>query len=665
MTASANYAGTGGVPMQLRYVVAALCFAVIACSNDGSGPPPPPSPPPGPTISTVTSAPGARQLVVQNDVLYWLDSTRAPFKRLSLTAGASAVALFTQSAVPENEISDGSYVYWISNSRLYRSTLDGATTVRLDSANSPSPAVMTMDTANIYWVGASPSTCSPGCAFEIRRVPKVGGPARQVAKTANGVIDFVGLAVAGGYVFWEEGGVGPVSLDGSVGSKIIKASLANGAVTTVVDGLENGLIPPPSPGFIPASWHPRGGIVADTDVVYFADADFFQRYRVMSVTVDGGPISILLADTTHDMNDFVREMTSDATTLYWVDLNKVRSMAKTGGPVSDLNGPRTIPLWSITRAGSDLFFLEATCCAHLDKGRIFTIPTTGGTAVVVHDNLDSPSSLTSDAARIFWLEGGAGIGAIEGFASMRTSALNGANSATLVETAGGGPFAADATAIYFADKWTIKRVSIAGGVPQRVATGDFYIRDVATDGANVYWVEDGPFSVVRSVPVNGGTITTLGAGPGPAGRIHIDGTYVYWLAHEDEIDRVPKAGGQPIRLIGPISGLATDFAIDATNVYISGWDSGIIGKAPLAGGAISTLASTGADQTRRIETDGGKVYWIDQRDVASMTSDGHTQIPIANGLFSDPFTHNGLAFDSHSVFWTEVLSGAIRKATPK
>jgi len=44
MTASANYAGTGGVPMQLRYVVAALCFAVIACSNDGSGPPPPPPP---------------------------------------------------------------------------------------------------------------------------------------------------------------------------------------------------------------------------------------------------------------------------------------------------------------------------------------------------------------------------------------------------------------------------------------------------------------------------------------------------------------------------------------------------------------------------------------------------------------------------------------------
>ena len=63
----------------------------------------------------------------------------------------------------------------------------------------------------------------------------------------------------------------------------------------------------------------------------------------MSVAVNGGPINILLADTTYDMNDFVRSMTSDATTLYWVDLNQVRSMAKTGGPVTNLAGPRTIP----------------------------------------------------------------------------------------------------------------------------------------------------------------------------------------------------------------------------------------------------------------------------------------------------------------------------------
>lgn len=652
--------------MQLRHFVPTLCFAALACSNDGSrtvGPPPS-----GPTVATVTNAPGPSQLAIQNDVLYWLDSSRAPFKKLSLTSGATPIALFTESPMPDNELSDGSYVYWVSSGRLYRSTVDGSTTVRLDSADIPSAGAMAMDAGYVYWVASAPSACSPPCRWSIRRVPKAGGAATQVAMTADGVVDFMALAVAGGYVFWEEGGVGPAAPDGSVGSKIIKVPVGGGGTaTTVVDGMENGLIVPPGGGYLPASWHPRGGIIPDTDVVYFADADFYQSYRVMSVSVNGGPITILLADTTGNASDFVRSMTSDDTTLYWVDLNKVRSMARTGGTVTDLNGPRAIALWSVTRAGSSLYFLEATCCAHRDKGTIYAIPTAGGTPAVVHDSLDSPSSLTSDAAHMFWLEGGggAGIGGIEGYGSMRASALNGANTLTLIETANGGPFAADADAIYFADKWTIKKVSTAGGKPQRVVTGDNSIADLATDGVNLYWLEGGPFSVVRYVPLSGGPITTLGAGPGPAGRLRIGGSYVYWLGHDDEIDRVPKAGGQAIRLIGPISGLATDFAIDQTNIYISGWDSAIIAKAPIDGGGLTTLAYLGVDQTRRIETDGGKVYWIDQLYVASVTGDGHTQVGIASGELSDPFTHNGLAFDSHSVFWTEMLSDAIRKATPK
>jgi len=238
--------------------------AVFACSHDGGAGLNPPPPPPAPTVATVTRAPGPSQLVVQNDILYWLDSSSAPFKRLSLAGGATPVALFQSFSAPENELSDGSYVYWVGGARLFRSTLDGTITTRLDSADSPAPAVMAMDTNNIYWVGAAPSSCSPPCRWSIRRVPKTGGAATTIATTADAVVDFMALAVTGGYVFWEEGGVGPAAADGSVGSKILKVSLAGGTATTVVDGLENGLIPPPSPGCIPASWHPRGGFGAGT-----------------------------------------------------------------------------------------------------------------------------------------------------------------------------------------------------------------------------------------------------------------------------------------------------------------------------------------------------------------------------------------------------------------
>jgi len=182
---------------------------------------------------------------------------------------------------------------------------------------------------------------------------------------------------------------------------------------------------------------------------------------------------------------------------------------------------------------------------------------------------------------------------------------------------------------------------------------------------NIYWVEDQPYSIVRSVPVTGGAIATLGGGPGPAGRIRLDAAYVYWLAGENEIDRVPKAGGTSERLVGPISGGITDFGIDANNIYVSEWDGAEISKAPITGGATTPVIVLGLDQTRRLATDGGKVYWIDQQSVGSATPDGRTSVSIYHGVLSDPYSSNGLAFAGHSVLWTEMATNTIRKATPK
>ncbi len=654
--------------MQLRLAgLIPVCLTFSTCTHDTSGPSNTGggNGGGGPTVSTLTSPPGPTRIAVVGSVLYWLDESDTPLNKISLaSATATPTPLFHLTPVPEGELADGAYVYWITGADLYRTSLDGTTTTLLDHGTGPAGAVMTMDANDIYWVNSVASNCSPSCRFAIRRVSKAGGAATPIVTTPDGVIGITAIAIAGGFAFWEEEGVGPAASDGSVGSKINKVSLADGTVTMLVNGLENGLILPPSPGYIPASWHPRGGIVADDAFVYFADADFFQSYRVMAVPDTGGAITILLADTTHDANNFVRSMVSEETTLYWVDENAVRSIPKTGGLPADLAGPRTVLPWSLTRVGTNLYWIESTCCAHRDKGTIYTVPTTGGTADTVIPNLDSPGSIASDPAHVYWTEGGA-IGGIEGFGSLRVSALDGSNARTLVESGAAGPFAADATAIYFADKWTIKRVPAAGGTPQRLAIGDFYIADVATDGDRVYWVEGGPFSVVRSVPVNGGAITTLGSGPGPAGRIRLDGTYVYWLAHEDEVDRAPKTGGTPVRLVGPVSGLLTDFAVDASNIYLSEWDGGGISKAPITGGTATPLVGLGVDQTRRIAADGGKVYWIDQRNVGSITSDGRTQVPITYGLLSDPFSENDLAFDGRSVYWTEVAGDAIRRATPK
>ncbi len=659
-------ADRSGVVM-LRFAAgSSLCLILHACSNDRLGPPgpPPPPPPPALTVATVTTNTIAPwQLAVLDSVLYWVDASETPFNKLSLASGATRVGLFRPLPAPEGEISDGNYVYWISGANLYRTTLDGSTTTLLDHGTGPAGAALTMDADYIYWANSVPSSsCRPPCKFAIRRASKTGGAATQIAPSTEFISAVPALALAGGYLFWEEESGATLDSSGNTGSKIMKVSLANGTITTVVNGLLNGLIQPPSPGYIPASWYPRGGIVADTDFVYFSDADFFQRYRVMAVPVSGGAINILLADTTHVASDFVRGMTDDSTTLYWVDENDVRSMPKSGGPVTDLAAARLHKPGSVTRVGSNLYWIENHCCLTHGKSSIYTIPTAGGTPVVVHDSVVTPLRIASDATHLFWIEGGP-YGETEGYAGLRASALDGTTVVTVVEAAGAGRFATDGNAMYFANRWTIKSVSTTGGTSRRLAIGDFYVKDVATDGQRVYWLED-PDAIIRSVSVNGGPVTTLSVTGGPANRLRVDGTYVYWLTHNDVIHRVPKVGGATVTLVGPISGNATDFAIDATNIYISGWDSGIISRVPIGGGTPTTIASPGPDQTRRIAADGGKVYWIDQRNIASVTADGRTT-PIHGGILSDPFSENGLAFDNQSLFWTENAMNAIRKATPK
>jgi len=399
--------------MSVRFVSGCLLsFVLVACGSDGGSgpPPPPPPPPPAPTVALVTNATEPTRLAIQTDVLYWLDGTDMPFKKLPLSGAVGPVGLFRSLPAPEVEISDGSFVYWVAGASLYRTSLGGTSTTLLDvGGGAPlGGSALALDATFVYWVSSIPQGCSPDCKFAIRRVPKTGGPGggSEVATSANGISGITAIALAGDHVFWEEEGIGPVDSAGTIGSKIMKRSLTTGTITTVVDGRLNGLIPPPSPGFIPASWHPRGGIVADTDFVYFADADFFQSYRVMAVPVAGGTIDILLADTTHTASDFVRGMTHDDSTLHWIDENDVRSLPKSGGSVTDLAAARPHKPNSITRVGSNLYWIEAHCCLTHGKSSLYSIPTAGGTPAVVHDSIVTPVSIASDATHLVWIEGG-------------------------------------------------------------------------------------------------------------------------------------------------------------------------------------------------------------------------------------------------------------------
>ena len=654
--------------MSSARVISGFLTGLLAsgCSDSrtgpGSGGPPPP---PSRTIAVVDSAYQPSEVVVSNGALYWLDASPVPLHRIDLTSHASA-ALFQPVPQPENVVPDGNVLYWVSGGSLYRTSLDGTVTTVVDQGQrdpaSGASAEILVDSSAVYWANTiSSGSCSPACTFTIRRVPKAGGPATTITSTSQAIAAF---AILNGDMYWEEVGVGPASADGTVGSQVKKVALAGGGVTVLVDGLLNGLIPPPGPGWIPASWHPTGGIAVDDSMVYFADASFYTSYRVMKTLSGGGGAAptILVADTTGDASDFARSLLLYQDHLYWPDLNSIKVIATSGGAFADLASGRTSP-FSLVRQGGDFYWIEALCCAHNATGSIERMPVGGGSPVPVRAGIVSPVVVAADQDGVFWVNGGS-IGAIEGYAAISRAGLDGTGEDTLVTAATGGLFAVDDSYVYFADEFSIKRVPVHGGPVRLLAIGSFFVRGIATDGAYVYWDED-PVTIVNRVPVAGGPIANVSTGQGPAGVVRVDGSYVYWLDHEDTIRRALKTGGSA-ELVGAAgTGLLTDFVVSGANVYYAEWDGGRLMKTAVTGGTPSVLAPLNADQTRRLATDGAMVYWVDQSSVNRIPVGGGNADFIASNGGADPFLAGGIAVDEHSVYWAEPFGFVIRMATPK
>lgn len=656
-----------------RCCISTIAFALVAgCGSDstvapvdttgggGGGNPPPP-----PTVALIATAPLPVRLAVTNNTLFWLDSSDTPLNRISLANGDRTV-LVHDVPIPEYAVPDGDNVFWIAGGRLFRTTLDGTATTLLadgerDLAARATPE-LAIDAANVYWVNTVGSaSCTPACTFTIRSIPKGGGTATTLATTTQPIVS---LAVANGFVYWEESNVVPVDANGTVGSMIKKVPSTGGAVTVLVNGLLNGRIAPPSPGFVPASWSPIAGIEVDESSVYFADASNSSTSRVMKVATTGGTVDVLFSETTGSQINFLRDLAQDATTVYAIDATSLQAIPKSGGTSTPLATALTSPV-SLTRAGASLFWIETTCCSHGQTGSIQTLGTAGGTPAVVRAGISAPVMISTDGTHLAWTAGG-GTGEVEGFGNLTRANLDGTSEATLVEAAGGGPFATDGVDLYFANGFTIKRVPASGGRVERVLIGDAAVRDVALDGANVYWLEEGPTLAIRRLPRAGGVAATLATGTAPGSVVRLDATHVYWLEHEDAVHRVAKTGGTPETIIPTTSGGITDFVVDGANVYYAEWDGKRIRKTPAGGGAATTLATPSqVDQTRRLTTDGTSLYWIDQLELNKISVSGGTPTTLVRQLENLAFPASGIAVDAQSVYWTEVAGFTIKKATPK
>ena len=612
-----------------------------------------------PDVSLVVEAPEPTRLLVRGSALYWREQSDEPIRRIPL-AGGQASAVVEEVSIPENAIAAGGTTWWIGDGRLYRVGTGGGETEVVDEGlrDFNVPDVLALDATHVYWVVAVPQNpCSPTCRMTVRRVPRAGGAAEDVVTTdARRIFD---IEVLDGVLFWIEEDGGPASADGTVGSQLRSRAIAGGETTTHVDGRLNGRIAAPAPGFIPASWRPNGGLAVDASHAWFGITGA-GKYEIVRVPRAGGAVETVFERVTGFQN-VVRDLLVDDARVYWIDAQALRSGPKAGGSSTLLAAAAAEPA-DLDRVGDRLFWLETDCCAHGQAGSIRTVAASGGTPTTVRAGIDAPVAISADAERVTWVEGGS-IGVTEGFGRVASVLHDGILPVIVAEAASGGPFDVDATHAYFANRFTIKRVPVAGGRAERLAIDDFHVRDLATDGTHVFWLRDAT-TVVRRMPVAGGAMTQLATSNAPPGAIRLDATHVYWSEASDSIRRVPKAGGTAATVWAEPGGL-TDFVVAADWIYLAGWDDARVRRVPTIGGASQLLASPTIDQTRRLTTDGTMLYWLDQREVVRVPVTGGTPFVLAGDLASTPFQAGGIALDATSVFWSEVAGEAIMKATPR
>jgi len=209
-------------------------------------------------------------------------------------------------------------------------------------------------------------------------------------------------------------------------------------------------------------------------------------------------------------------------------------------------------------------------------------------------------------------------------------ACSGSNATTNANDAGGG--ARDSASKTSSDSGSIPVLPPDGTT---LASGQNFPSAIATDGKNIYWVNNldpvnaltGPYAIM-SIPKAGGTAVTLaqvGSGLQPT-RLVTDGTNVYFPAVAMStggqgspwaVMSVPVTGGAPVTLDSSVPGddsfLWDLIAIDDVNVYYIGPPvSAALYSVPKIGGSPVALASLGADDSffNGLAADGTNIYAV-------------------------------------------------------
>ena len=628
----------------------------------------------------VASAPGAAQLLATAGRVVWTDASDAPVKSVPATGGPPTVVVERHHR-PESALQVGGNLYWISGTQLLRSGLDGtATTVLAEGPRETFTGGMgdlAVDANAAYWVNTVPDGCSPSCTQALVKVPLSGGPAVTLATTRSMVR---GIAAADTHLYWVQEGIGPLQGDGRqpTDSGVRAVPKAGGEVTILVDGWRNE--PPPTlpPGFIPGNWMTRGGIAVDAGRVVYSDTSF-GGYRILSVPVAGGAVTVLFETSGVEGSDYARQIVVAGGAAYWIDLHAIRAAPVVGGAASTLVSgiPQGV---SLAVGLGQVAWVETECCAIAANGRIRAAPIFGGAATTLAALLDFPEGVRIDdaAAVVTWVEGGS-YGQIDGFGRIGRVPLSGGAATTAI----GALFsttpriASDGTSVFLADGWRVKRAPLSGGAPENAVSASNGVAAVATDGIRlVTLVSDG--TLLRT-PVAGGATEVLFAGgaPGQPGssEVVVSAGVVTWVTPhavdpgKNVLRRIPVTGGSVVTVASDLPVISALVA-DADAAYYAVQGSGEIYRVAAAGGARTLLAAGLAQSPVALAIDGTSLYWADpyhvgQVDLGSLKARFRVAfLGLLEGGCASQLP-NLVAVDADRFYWTQGCTGVLKRSDGK
>jgi hypothetical protein len=225
----------------------------------------------------------------------------------------------------------------------------------------------------------------------------------------------------------------------------------------------------------------------------------------------------------------------------------------------------------------------------------------------------------------------------------------------VVVATGSSPFAltVDDTTIYWSDPGleTVSSIPIAGGTATTLATNLYQPYFLQHDATSLYWGLNG--DVIASIPLGGGTPFPLQASnnTGLTG-LAVDATNVYHtedytVPQDCSVVAVPKGGGMRVTLAsGGNWNIPTGLAVSGGTVYWGVIQPGAILMVPAGGGATSTLVS--GVYPIAIVTDATNVYWTDESGaVMKVAQAGGTPVTLAKT--ANPYA---IAVDGTNVYWT-------------